>query len=201
MAQLQIWEKNMETKKDIRNRILGIREQLTQEEWNSKSRQIYQRVVKHPLFLASEEIYCYINFRHEVDTLGILHAAWQLGKKVAAPKVTGKEMEFYYISSPSDLAEGYCKIMEPVTGRIADASEALVIMPGAAFDRECHRIGYGGGFYDKYLERHPQYARLALAFDLQITDHIPADSYDIKPEVIITESGSVEEELYTDRWL
>lgn len=201
MVQLPIWGKNMETKKDIRNRILGVRKQLTQEDWSRKSQQIYKRVETHPLFLASEEIYCYINFNHEADTREIIKTAWKLGKKVAAPKVTGKEMDFFYISSAADLKEGYCKIMEPVTKEMADAPEALVIMPGAAFDKECQRIGYGGGFYDKYLERHPHYSRLALAFDLQITDHIPADTFDIKPEVIITESGTIEEELYTDKWL
>lgn len=191
----------MVTKKDIRNRILEVRGQLTQKDWDNKSQQICRRVVTHPLFLAAEEIYCYISFHHEVDTREIIQTAWQQGKRVAAPKVDGKEMEFFYVTSPADLKAGYCNIMEPVTQEKADASDALVIMPGAAFDRECQRIGYGGGFYDKYLERHPRYSRLALAFDLQITDYIPADTYDIKPEVIITESETIEEDLYTDRWL
>lgn len=201
MVQLRIWGKSMETKKDIRKRILSQRKKITPEEWQEKSRQIYQRVTAHPLFLAADEVYCYVNYNQEADTARLIQKCWKLGKKTAVPKVLGDQMEFFYITSFDELEEGYYHIMEPVTKETACAAEALVIMPGAAFDEECHRIGYGGGFYDKYLEKHPEYHRLAIAFEMQITGHVPADTYDIKPEVIITEDRSIEEELFTDRWL
>lgn len=191
----------METKKDIRKRVLAERKTLSFEAQTEKTQKIYEQVISHPLFLDAGEIYCYIDYNHEAGTKKLIEKSWELGKNVAVPKVIGDQMEFFYITSFDELKEGYYKIMEPVTEEKADAPEALVIMPGAAFDEECSRIGYGGGFYDKYLERHPGYRRIALAFELQITEHVPADTYDIKPEVIITEKRIIEEELYADRWL
>ncbi len=70
--------------------------------------------------------------------------------------------------------------------------QILMIMPGAAFDRRCNRIGYAGGFYDRYLERFPGCETMALAFSLQITEEIPAEAHDRKPSCIITESGIID---------
>ncbi len=70
--------------------------------------------------------------------------------------------------------------------------QILMIMPGAAFDRSCNRIGYAGGFYDRYLERFPACETMALAFSLQITEEIPAEAHDRKPSCIITESGIID---------
>ena len=76
-------------------------------------------------------------------------------------------MIFYKLTDFSQLEPGYFGIPEPVCGETVKWEEALMIMPGVAFDRKNHRVGYGGGFYDRYLEKHPQVKRVAIAFDYE----------------------------------
>ncbi len=174
-------------KKVIRKSILAKRNLIPQKEWEEKSRRIFQRVVTHPFFLNADEIYCYLDYKNEVGTKEIIEKAWALHKKVAAPKIIGDEMFFFYIESFQDLEDGYCHIKEPKTRYLAEGKNVLVIMPGAVFDEKRNRIGYGKGFYDRYLEKNPTFHTLALAFLLQFVENIPADIYDKKPEIIITE--------------
>lgn len=181
----------MESKKDIRSCVLAERNCITAKEWKTKSCQIYEKVVAHPFFLNAAAIYCYVDYKQEVGTRAIIEKAWEMKKKVAVPKVEGTEMQFYYIEDFSDLTEGYRGIMEPHPLRPAEDMHALVIMPGAAFDQNRNRIGYGKGYYDKFLNMHRQYHTLAIAFALQVVERIPTDPYDICPEILITE-----EEIY-----
>lgn len=160
---------------------------MTEDEWKEKSHRIYKNIIAHPFFLRADTIYCYVSYHHEADTYAIIQKAWELGKQVAVPKVSGTSMEFYYIQSFHDLQKGYCNIPEPITDKLATIENALVLMPGAAFDKQRHRIGYGKGFYDKYLTLHPLHRTIAAAFELQIIDDIPAEPFDISPEIVITE--------------
>ena len=96
-------------------------------------------------------------------------------------------MTFYRLEDFSQLKPGYFGIPEPEEGEAAEWEDALIIMPGVAFDRENHRVGYGGGFYDRFLEKHPGLTRMALAFGFQILESVPAESTDICPEIIVTE--------------
>jgi 5-formyltetrahydrofolate cyclo-ligase len=177
----------MESKKDIRRCVLEERNSIEKEEWLEKSQRIYEKVIEHPLFLNSEEIYCYIDFKNEVGTRKIIAAAWKLGKKVAVPKIMGNHMEFFYIQNFDELFPGTWKILEPNAEDLACGFAPLVIMPGAVFDKARHRIGYGKGYYDRYLAKHTNCQTMALAFELQILENIPADAYDICPQIIVTE--------------
>lgn len=177
----------METKKDIRKRVLTNRDDIDKKEWEKKSRKIQTQVITHPFFLESNVIYCYVDYRNEVGTESIIKEAWKLGKQVAVPKVEGEEMSFYYISDFSDLEEGYRQILEPDGRFPANAEHALVIMPGVAFDQSRNRIGYGKGFYDRFMDKHSTYHTIALAFECQMMDEIEADMYDYRPEILITE--------------
>lgn len=177
----------MESKKDIRKRVLVERNFIKKEEWTEKSLRIYEKVITHPFFYNAEEIYCYIDFRNEVGTEKIIEKAWNLGKKVAVPKVMGSFMEFFYIQNWNELSPGNWGIMEPKKENQALGSNVLVIMPGAVFDKEKHRIGYGRGYYDQYLDKHLDYQTMALAFELQMLENIPADEHDICPKIIVTE--------------
>lgn len=178
----------METKKEIRKKIRLERAALPLTLREEYSRTIQTRLLNHPLYQKADEIYCYVSFGDEVSTGMIMDTTWKLKKKLAVPKIIGNDyMEFYYIDSPADLKRGYFNIMEPVITRKADAKNALIIMPGVAFDRTGGRIGYGRGFYDAYLKKHPDTIRLALAFSMQITDTVPTEEHDIRPELIITE--------------
>lgn len=188
MEASQIWEKSMESKQDIRKRILARRSAMSEEEWSEKSCLIAKRVIEHAFFLCAEEIYCYIDCRREAGTRAILRKAWELGKKIAVPRVNGSEMEFYYVQSLEELEEGYFHIPEPKKScPLAEGEHVLVILPGAAFDKSRSRIGYGKGFYDRYLEKHAGYRTMAAAFEFQVLDGIPSDRHDIRPEIIVTE--------------
>ena len=131
--------------------------------------------------------------KETVETKSIIRKAWELGKRVAVPKIEGEDMKFYYISDFSDLKEGYRGILEPENNFYAKDTHALVIMPGVAFDRNRNRIGYGKGFYDKFMDKHPAYHTIALAFECQMLDAIDAEKLDYRPEVLITE-----EKLYNE---
>lgn len=177
----------MDTKKVIRNRYLEKRRQLMQELWERNSHRIFLRLKEHPLFLQSEYIYSYVDYQKEVDTHELIAYALEIGKKVAVPKIMGNHMEFYYLSSLDSLKPGFHGIPEPDGAGLATESKALMIMPGVAFDPACNRIGYGKGYYDRYLHAHPEHPTIALAFELQITELIEADFHDIQPNLIITE--------------
>ena len=177
----------MVTKADIRKRVLEKRNELDEKEWEEKSGIIFERVVSHPIFLKAEEVYCYIDFRNEVGTRKIIETCWRQGKKVAVPRIEGQEMEFFYISSWDDVSSGHWGILEPHTGLDAEGQNVCVVMPGAVFDKNRNRIGYGRGYYDHYLQVHPAYKTMALAFELQIKEEIPREEHDILPDIIITE--------------
>ena len=96
-------------------------------------------------------------------------------------------MSFYYIQSFSELSEGYRGILEPKNLSKTTDETMLVIMPGVAFDKDKNRLGYGKAFYDRFLQKHTNCHTMALGFELQVIDHVPTDSYDVQPEVLITE--------------
>ena len=177
----------METKKDIRKRVLNIRDNICKTEWEAWSNKIYEKIVTHSFFMESECIYCYINYKNEVDTKNIIERAWELGKLVAVPKIHGDEMCFHLIENFNELKEGYKGILEPTTAILQDIKDGLIIMPGVAFDKNKNRIGYGKGFYDRFLDKYNYLSTLAIAFEMQVIDEIPADEHDWKPQILITE--------------
>lgn len=177
----------METKRDIRKQIFALRKACTDRQVEDMSRVIGEKVTALPEFLEAERIYVYADYNHEVMTGYIIEEAWKQGKKAAVPRVEGKDMTFYILEDFSQLKPGYFGIPEPETGEAAQWEDALIIMPGVAFDRENHRVGYGGGFYDRFLEKHPGLRRMALAFGFQILKSVPVEPTDICPEIIVTE--------------
>ena len=144
------------------------------------------------LFLASEEyrkagsIYGYLPYNQEVRTVPMLERAIQDGKRVAVPKCYGEEMRFIWMEDLSKVEKGYAGIPEPIAdGPVADDKTALVLMPGMAFDREGHRIGYGGGFYDKFLAGESSHPTLALCYDFQMVDHLETEEFDIPVDKVL----------------
>ena len=113
-------------------------------------------------------------------TIPLLRQALLDGKQVAVPKVYGDEMRFILLPDLDRVARGYSGIPEPIDdGPVADDPTALVLMPGLAFDKDGRRIGYGGGFYDKFLTAEPAHPTVALCYDFQIVPHIPAEEFDV----------------------
>lgn len=189
MALLPILEKNMETKKLIRKEIFKRRKETLQEHLDLWSDTIVKKVIATDMYKNCDTIYTYVAYKREVETKGLIEQAWKDGKKVAVPRVEGKVMNFYYITSFDELEKSDMGIPEPRPVNPADDEYALMVMPGVAFDKTMNRIGYGGGYYDRYLEEHTNLKRLAVAFEFQFVEGpLPTEPTDICPEMIITES-------------
>ncbi len=175
-------------KKEIRKLIFQRRKSADAEILKANSDVICKKIMESEAFQSAGCIYVYMDYKGEVSMRPLLETSWRMKKKVAAPKVTGPgEMTYYYIQSYDDVAPGYFRIPEPVTQIEAREESALLIVPGVAFDRRLHRCGYGQGFYDRYLAAHREHPTIAVAFDFQIVEEVPAGAYDVLPQVLITE--------------
>lgn len=111
------------------------------------------------------------------------------GKKVAFPRVEGSEMEFYEVTSLKDFQEGSFHVMEPVGGEPVAVQNALVLVPGLGFDSRGSRIGYGGGYYDRYFSRHPKHIKVGIAYAVQLVGELEVEEHDISMDGIVTEEG------------
>ena len=119
-----------------------------------------------------------------IDVLG--GTAYASGKHVAVPKVQGEIMHFYEITALSDCVPGAFGILEPA-GEEKDriATPGFMLVPGLAFDKNGNRLGYGGGFYDKYLASHEEIITAALGYDFQIVEKVPSESHDRRMDYLI----------------
>lgn len=179
-------------KKALRREIRALRAAHSDEEIHAMSLKVLEQVKALPEYQEAETLFVYVDCKHETETSDLIRQAWADGKKTAVPKVIGEAMKFFYITSlEDDLEEGYFGIREPYeknpADEAADREGSLMIMPGVAFDEARHRIGYGGGFYDRYLEAHPGLRTAALAFEFQVKAEVPFEKFDILPGRIVTE--------------
>ncbi len=174
-------------KEDIRKLVFARRKEQLKQELEAKSRRICETIIQMEDFQKASSVYVYMDYNAEVMTRGIIEEAWKQGKKVAAPKVEGDTMSYYYITSYDDVKPGYFGIPEPEAVNPASDEDALVIIPGVGFDGHRHRCGYGKGFYDKFLAAHPFHPTIAAAFEFQIMDEVVSDVFDICPKYLVTE--------------
>ena len=157
------------------------------------SKMIADNLISSELFQNSKNIMIYASYQSEADTRNIIRFCLQNGKKVFCPKVLRPGcMEFYHIKALSDLIPGFKGIPEPfITHKCfqpTEDEETLMIMPMVSFDNEKNRLGYGSGFYDRYLEKYPFLKTIALGFECQKCEEIlQTEPTDIKPHYIITE--------------
>lgn len=178
----------MTDKTQIRKLVKERRSERTDQQIQEMSHVIAQKIIAMPAFEKAACVYAYIDYNHEVMTDEIIEAAWAAGKRVAVPKVVGKDLIWYYITTSADVESGYMGIREPRTDLpLANETDAFFIMPGVAFDKDCHRVGYGGGFYDRYLEKNNTHYKVALAFSFQIFDSVPFEAHDILPDAVVSE--------------
>lgn len=186
----RIWVRNLETKKAIRKRILGIRSSIPREVQEEKSRKICEAVIKYPYFEQADILFCYMDFHDEVQTELIRREAQKRGMQVAVPRVEGDSMYFYKVHDDADLEAGYFGIPEPkkTCGLCEASGNVLMIVPGTVFDPSCNRMGYGKGFYDRYLAKHPGIHTVGIAFSEQIVDELPVEETDWKLDAVITDT-------------
>ena len=173
-------------KKALRREIGAKKRAMTEKQIEGYSRQLAMQLYETELYRSARAIYAYLPYNQEVRTWDIILTAWADGKRVAVPKVYGDEMEFLWLENFDTIAPGGWDIPEPTFDEpIADDESALILMPGLAFDPEGHRVGYGGGFYDKYLEKHPGHLLVALCYPFQMFDHLDVEEHDVPVDLVI----------------
>lgn len=198
-------EKNMGSKQNItdekrriRKNVLTLRDAMTPAVRTEKSARIVKTLFTTEAYRSADVILTYVNYQSEVMTTDFIKRSLADRKLVFAPKVTGDDMDFCRITGMSSLTEGYRGILEPSGNEIFDKKisgenlkNTLMIMPGAVFDEKRHRIGYGKGFYDRYLMHMEELGvtihTLALCFECQVLQNIPYGMQDKKPDYILTE--------------
>ena len=182
----------------LRTDLLNKRDLIPSSKRFQKETAIKKSLFGLEIFQNSKSILMYVSFRSEVDTISHLDEILDLGKKLIVPLVDSKlkTLTLYEIRSASELEPGYMGIHEPKAGaaRIVNINDIdLAVIPGTGFDPKGNRLGYGGGYYDRLLadtEKH--IPTIALSFEEQITDEIPAEPHDIKMDIIITAERIIE---------
>ena len=171
----------------LRRELAAKKRALTAAQIEAASAALAAQLFRHPLYQNARALYAYLSYNQEVRTAPILRRARQDGKRVAVPRVAGEQIEFVWLEPETVLESGYCGILEPVGGTIADDPSALMLMPGLAFDPDGNRLGYGGGFYDRFLEREPEHPTVALCYGFQLLPHLEVQIHDRPVDVVISQ--------------
>ena len=173
-------------KSALRKEIREKKRAMTEEQIQAASRRLGELFCACDAYKQAKTIYGYLPYNQEVRTVPMLEQALRDGKQVAVPKVIGDEMRFIYMTDLSQVEKGYAGIPEPVAdGPVADDTTALVLMPGLAFDPQGHRIGYGGGFYDRFLAAEPNHPTVALCYDFQLLPALETEEFDIPVDCVL----------------
>lgn len=175
-------------KQNIRQKMLGIRSAMSNAEWESSSKAAQERLVSIEPFIMAASVALYSPIMNEVDTAIILDACLKAGKKVFFPAVIENGIEFRQVLSPGQMVSGRFGIMEPPASGTERPELELMVIPGLAFDLNGHRLGFGKGYYDRYLaDLSGELPLLAgICHDFQLLDSLPSESHDIKMDFIVT---------------
>lgn len=180
----------MQIKDELRKKYKELRKSILNK--FEKDDEICKRFISSELFRNADEVLCFYPLKYEINTLPIIEAALKLNKKTALPLCTDKNgnMDFYFIKSISDLSMGSYSIMEPDPDKCRKATEfsnAVCLVPGLSFDKEGYRLGYGKGYYDRFLEKFT-YISVGLCYNEMTADKLPHDFHDINVDYIYTET-------------
>ena len=183
-------------KRLLRKKYKDIRGSIADSSRRSMDAAICESVTSLPQFESADVVLSYVSVGSEVDTLSIIEKALAAGKTVACPRCESKShtMTFYRIRSLDDLCEGAYGLLEP-RGDESDlvsceGRDAICIVPALAFDRMGRRLGYGGGYYDRFLAEFDG-ASVGLCYGECVADNLPADSYDRCVDIVIGSSGRI----------
>ena len=170
-------------KQILRNKYKQIRKNIKDKEKLDSI--IFNKIVSLKEYKKSNLILTYVSLKEEVDTIELIKHSLNRGKQVAVPKCEGNDIVFYYINNLYDLEEGKFGILEPKTNEVVNKFDnSICIIPGIAFDKENNRLGYGKGFYDRFLENYKG-IKIGLTYRECICDKIDTDENDVKMDMII----------------
>lgn len=186
----------MDEKSRLRERMKRERDAIPEEERRERSAAIVRRLLHMSEYAAGDAFLVYAAIRSEVNLRGFCERAWSGGKTLYFPRVMGNDMEFYRADGWEDLERGSFSVMEPKAGRerYAGFVPAPIFVPGVAFSRDGARLGYGGGYYDRYLSRNPGLCAVGICFERQLVscrggERIRMQAYDRWMQRIVTEDG------------
>ncbi|NLJ95995.1 MAG: 5-formyltetrahydrofolate cyclo-ligase [Clostridiales bacterium] len=186
------------TKSEIRNLMKRKRNKLPKDIRSQYDNRILSKILDLKEYRECELIFTYLSFGSEVDTRSIIDEALKSNKKVYLPRVEGSHMNFYEINDLSGLVRSKFGILEPDVDSDKRYEKPLLqedlykrkvmLLPGLAFDQQGYRIGYGAGYYDKYLGKFEDsdFFKIGLAYDFQILNHITTNLYDISADMVVT---------------
>lgn len=193
MSKLNRTLDSVSMKNRVRRDMLKRRRSLSPEDRKTASRKILQRLRREPVYLQADTVMAYAPMKDEVGLLPLLEDCLRRGRKLALPLITGKgRMEAVNVPSLDVLTKGAYGILTVAEGKrqiIPPELIECIIVPGAAFSLNGDRLGLGAGYYDRFLERCPKAARVALAFSCQVEAELPTESHDVKMDMLITEAG------------
>ena len=171
-------------KQILRNKYKEIRKNIPNRE--EQDNIIFNKVINLEEYKQSDLILIYVSFKDEVDTNKLIKHSLENGKQIAVPKCERDDIVFYHINSLEDLGEGCFGILEPKTNKIVhNFDNSICIIPGVAFDKQKNRIGYGRGFYDRFLENYNG-IKIGLTYKECICERIDVACNDIKMDKTIS---------------
>lgn len=181
-------------KEDIRKEMIHIRNKMTEGQVNSLSQKIISTLTKLPIFKNSQNIMLYLSFGNEVDTFRLIDYCKELGKSVTVPFCinAGKKIIPTEIKSVEDdlvkSSFGYLEPKKEIVKPVSTENIDLIILPGLAFDRGCYRLGFGAGYYDRFLARlNFTVPTIGLVYDFQMIELMPVEDHDIPVDYVITD--------------
>ncbi|WP_394187743.1 5-formyltetrahydrofolate cyclo-ligase [Paenisporosarcina quisquiliarum] len=177
----------------MRNEVLSVLKEMDSLTYQTRSAQITQSLLNEEQILQSKIIGITISSFPEVDTWHLIEHLWSLGIRVAVPKCHAKtrDMQFYEITSFDQLEIVYMKLHEPkpeITNKINAEDISYLIVPGVVFDTLGFRVGFGGGYYDRFLQKYKG-ATISLAFDEQVVPTVPKEHHDLPVDIILTDQN------------
>lgn len=178
-------------KAELRKKILQEMKALSQEQKQAMDRALTERFLKHPFYQEAKVIATYLSFPHEFQTQGLIKQALKEGKKVLIPKTYPKGRMEFVVYDPQQLAKTSFGLLEPQGDlEVVKPSQIdLIHVPGLAFTTEGYRIGYGGGYYDRYLEHFTGHT-LSTVYPCQIQE-FNLENHDIPVQEVLIDEGNL----------
>ncbi len=187
-----------DTRQEMRKQVLAKRDLLGVRDRYEKSAAITEKILSLPGMDSWKTLFVYVNFRSEVETLQLIQRCLEQGKQVVVPLVDPTQSTMIALQVTDleqDLQPGYFDIPEPdpaKTSRVEGKEIDAVILPGSVFDTEGGRLGYGGGYYDRFLVNDaPQACRIGLAFEMQLVGAVPLEPHDQRLDYLVTEKRTI----------
>lgn len=179
-------------KNQLRKKVLQQLKTMNKRDKLRKENDMYKRVFQSSLWKNAGVIGITCSESFEWNTFPIIEMAWSMEKKVVVPKSfpKNKQLKFYFLENFTELKRGYANILEPDVNKVKEIKEEsidLLFVPGIVFDRRGYRIGFGGGFYDRFL-RDRQFITISFATSFQLIEKIPINHFDIPVQNIVTDT-------------